>query len=94
MTKRLSVLSMVLAATFAAVTPALGQSNFSISYLLADGNAHALGAGTNIAFPSVDINATTPASTAGHRPLFAPARSVAPESSPSSETSEAGSAAG
>ena len=61
MTKRLRVLLMVLAAPFAAVTPAFGQSNFSVSYTLADGNAHALGAGTNIAFPSVDINATTPA---------------------------------
>ena len=58
---KLPVLVVALAASVATVTPAFGQSNFSFSYTLADGNVHSLTAGTTIAFPSVDINATTTA---------------------------------
>ena len=58
---RLPILVMALAASFVAVTPAFGQANFALSYTLADGNLHALTAGTTIAFPSVDVNATTSA---------------------------------
>jgi hypothetical protein len=58
---KLRVLVVALAASFAAATPAFGQANFSMSYTLADGNIHALTAGTTITFPSVDINATTSA---------------------------------
>jgi hypothetical protein len=58
---KLPVLLVALAASFAAVTPALGQANLSFSYTLADGNLHALANGTTITFPSVDVNATTSA---------------------------------
>ena len=52
---------VALAASFPAVTPAFGQANFSFSYTLADGNLHALTAGSTITFPSVDVNGTTSA---------------------------------
>jgi len=58
---KLPVFVAALAAWLAAVTPALGQSSFSFSYTLADGNVHSLTAGTTITFPSVDINASTTA---------------------------------
>lgn len=59
--KRLPALLLALAAPFAAVSPVFGQSSFSFTYTLADGNVHSLGAGTTITFPSVDINASTAA---------------------------------
>jgi len=37
------------------------QSNFAVTYALADGNVHTLSAGTTISFPSVDINGNTAA---------------------------------
>jgi hypothetical protein len=62
--KGLPVLLVALAATFAAVKPALGQSSFSFSYTLADGNVHSLQGGSTITFPSVDINQNTSATVA------------------------------
>src|SRR5438132_7449027 len=51
-----------IALTFACAHPALGQSaNFVISYVLADGNVRSFSDGTQIVFPSVDVNATTTA---------------------------------
>ena len=61
MTRSQRVWCLTLVLTLAAVTPALGQSSLSVTYTLANGNVYALGPGTTISFPSVDINATATA---------------------------------
>ena len=58
---KLPVLVAALAASFAATTPTFGQSNLAFSYTLSDGNAHSLGGGATITFPSVDVSKTTAA---------------------------------
>jgi hypothetical protein len=63
MNKGLPIL-VVLAASFAAVTPALGQSaapNFLAQYTFADNIVHTLLNGATLNFPSVDINGNTSA---------------------------------
>src|SRR5947207_9818191 len=58
----LGILSWTIALLFACVHPAFAQSaNFVVSYALADGNARPFSDGTQIVFPSVDVNATTTA---------------------------------
>ena len=54
-------MSLFLALVLAVASPAFGQSSLSFSYTLADGNVHALAAGTTITFPSVDVGRSTTA---------------------------------
>ncbi len=62
MIKRLPLVLAALAAPFFLAAPAHAQTpSFVISYSLTDGNAHTLSDGTAVAFPSVDIGATTTA---------------------------------